>query len=141
MRRVITYISVAYLALWSVLFPNTAHATPYIKFKCEELPNKYWTPSMAKSYARFVMARYGWGRGEFKALNKLWTAESHWNPSAYNVVAGDVDGSHAGGIPQILSLDPRTPAPLQIERGLAYILHRYERPSVAWNHHRRHGWY
>jgi hypothetical protein len=142
MKRLLTYISVSYLALWSVFFPDSAHALVVHKIRCEEMPNKFWTPAISKSYARGVMqGQYGWGRTEFKALNKLWNAESHWNPSAYNTEAGDTDGSHAGGIPQILALDPRTPAPVQIDRGLAYIAERYGKPSVAWAHHRAHGWY
>ena len=141
MKRFITYVTVSYLAFWSVLFPNQANAA-MVKFHCEELPNKLWTASISKGFARGLMLnQYGWGRSEFKALDKLWTAESHWNPSAYNPEPGDLDGTHAGGIPQILALDPRTPAPHQIERGLAYIKHRYGKPSIAWAHHRTHGWY
>jgi hypothetical protein len=143
MRRVLTYISVAYLALWSVIFPPKAQALTVNSIKCEEIPNKYWTASISRAYARAMsVQRYGWGRTEYKALNKLWTTESHWNPSAYNKEVGDpTDGSHAGGIPQILALDPRTPAPVQIDRGLAYIHHRYGKPSIAWSYHRTHGWY
>ena len=142
MKKLLAYISVSYLALWSVFFPDTAHAVVIHKMKCEGLPNKFWHPTLAKGYAKAsMMQEYGWGRSEFKALNKLWEAESHWRAAAWNREPGDNKGNHAGGIPQILSLDPRTPAPVQIDRGLAYISHRYGKPSVAWAHHRVHGWY
>jgi len=140
LKKVMTYLSVTYLAFWSVFFPDTAHAVVN-KIKCEQMPNKFWHPAVAKSYARGIMQmHYNWGRSEWKALNKLWTVESHWNHGAFNTEATD-DGSHAGGIPQILGLDPRTPAPVQIDRGLAYIAKRYGKPSVAWSHERNHGWY
>ena len=81
------------------------------------------------------MAYPQWNLSEHHALMKLWGKESAWNPAADN------PNSTAFGIPQLLNLDPSTPAPLQIERGLAYIQHRYEKPSVAWSHWRSNGWY
>lgn len=96
-----------------------------------------WNPRTAKVYARTLMNwNYPqWNRSEWIALDKLWTKESNWRQEAEN------KESTAGGIPQILGLDPKTPAPYQIERGLAYIQHRYERPSIAWAHWRSKGWY
>jgi hypothetical protein len=41
----------------------------------------------------------------------------------------------------MLKTRPGTPAPLQIKRGLAYIDHRYDKPSKAWAHWRANGWY
>lgn len=138
-----TVVGSAYLAFWSVLIPTKAQA--FINKSLEQchIPFNYWTTAKIKALARSLAhEQYGWGRTEYKALNKLWTQESHWNPRAYNDAVGDpTDGTHAGGIPQILALDPRTPAPQQIERGLAYISKRYGKPSVAWNHERNHGWY
>jgi hypothetical protein len=126
-------------------FPSQAKALQLAeRIKCSpDLPNKLWTPVMAKAYAKFVMENYGWtGRNEFRALVKLWDTESHWNSLAYNHEVGDPkDGSHAGGIPQILGLSTRVPAPLQIDAGLAYIHHRYGKPSVAWAFHRRNNYY
>jgi len=143
-KKAMTIVTSAYLALWSVVAPTKVAAltTKYLRPTCL-IPYKYWTMTKIKSFAKTVMyEQYGWDRTEYKALNKLWTAESHWNPSAYNDVVGDpIDGSHAGGIPQLLALDPRTPAPQQVERGLAYISHRYGKPSIAWSHERTHGWY
>ena len=96
-----------------------------------------WTKKFSKSYARAIMSWHypEWNKTEFYALCKLWGKESAWNPKAKN------KHSSAFGIPQLLKLDPSTPAPLQIERGLAYIKHRYQKPSVAWSHWRKHGWY
>jgi hypothetical protein len=96
-----------------------------------------WNKHMAKTYAYgFIRMNYPkWGRGEWAALTKLWGKESAWNHEADN------PNSTAYGIAQVLGTKPGTPAPLQIERGLAYIEHRYDKPSVAWAHWRKHGWY
>jgi hypothetical protein len=92
---------------------------------------------MSKTYARGYMAiEYpSWGRAEWRALLKLWGKESAWNHNADN------PNSTAYGIAQVLKTKPGTPAPLQIEKGLAYISHRYDKPSIAWSHWRKHGWY
>lgn len=97
----------------------------------------YWTAYMSKTYARGYMATEypSWGRAEWRALAKLWGKESAWQHDAAN------PNSSAYGIAQVLKTRPGTPAPLQIEKGLEYIAHRYERPSAAWSHWRKHGWY
>jgi hypothetical protein len=76
---------------------------------------------------------------QMKCLGLLWGKESAWNPNAFNSVK--VMGKHAGGIPQLLGLDPDTPAPRQIERGLDYIYYRYGTPCDAWSHWKRNGNY
>ena len=105
--------------------------------KCVEVGPRIWTAMTAKVYARSVIQEEhpNWGRNEWRALVKLWNTESHWNQQAANPV------STAYGIAQVLNTKHGTPAPLQIERGLAYIVSRYDRPSIAWAHHRKHGWY
>jgi hypothetical protein len=97
----------------------------------------YWTPYMSKTYARgYIALEYPqWGRSEWSALKKLWGKESAWNHKAAN------PKSTAYGVAQVLKTKPGTPAPLQIEKGLAYIEHRYDKPSIAWSHWRKHGWY
>ena len=97
----------------------------------------YWTSYMSKVYAKGYMATEypSWNRAEWKALLKLWGKESAWNHLADN------PKSSAYGIAQVLNTRPGTPAPLQIEKGLAYIEHRYGKPSIAWSHWRKHGWY
>jgi len=83
-----------------------------------------------------IAAQYEeWDKSEYKALLKLWGKESAWDHTADN------PKSSAFGIPQLLNMKPTTPAPEQIARGLAYIKHRYDKPSVAWAHWRKHNWY
>jgi hypothetical protein len=96
-----------------------------------------WKVADSKAYARDVVL--SWADNQYACLNKLWTQESNWRHEAYNKVK--VMGKNAGGIPQILGLDPKTPAPLQIDRGFAYIMHRYGTPCMAWKFHERKGWY
>ena len=104
---------------------------------CIEIDPKYWTPYMSKIYARgFMATEYPlWGRAEWRALIKLWGKESAWKHDADNPT------SSAYGIAQVLNTRHGTPAPLQIEKGLEYISHRYGKPSVAWSHWRKKGWY
>ena len=99
-------------------------------------PHK-WGVVDSKAYARDVML--AWTDKQFVCLDKLWTKESHWRPEAYNKVK--IMGKNAGGIPQILGMDPKTPATQQIERGFAYILYRYGSPCQALKFHEKKGWY
>ena len=132
----------AFMLMVISFFGFAQHQTsPIIERATCDLPQGYWTSRLAKSYAKVRAADYGWNLTEWKALNKLWTAESNWRHDAFNKSADIHTNKNAGGIPQILGLDPKAPAPLQIERGLAYIEYRYGRPSIAWAHHRKHGWY
>jgi hypothetical protein len=91
----------------------------------------------SKAYAKDVVS--AWADNQYECLDKLWTKESHWRPEAFN--KQKVMGKNAGGIPQILGLNPKTPAPLQIDRGMKYIIHRYGTPCMAWKFHQRKGWY
>lgn len=132
----------AFMLMVISFFGFAQHQTsPIIERATCDMPQDYWTPRLAKNYAKVRAAAFGWNRSEWKALNKLWTAESNWRAEAFNKQPDLISGEHAGGIPQILGLNPETPAPLQIERGLAYISARYDKPSAAWSHHRTHGWY
>ena len=102
-----------------------------------EQPARVWGVGDSKAYARDKLL--AWQENQYRCLDKLWTKESHWRPHAYNKIK--VMGKNAGGIPQILGMSPRTPAPEQIDRGLAYIIHRYGTPCQAWKFHERKGWY
>jgi hypothetical protein len=77
---------------------------------------------------------YGWNVKQFSCLEQLWTKESNWRHKAQSKVPIKVDGEivYAGGIPQILGLDPATSPKEQIVRGLDYIVHRYDNPCNAW---------
>jgi len=104
----------------------------------DEMPqSREWVVQDSKAYAHDVVL--AWANNQYECLDKLWTQESNWRAEAYNKIK--VMGKNAGGIPQILGLDPRTPAPLQIDRGFAYIMHRYGTPCMAWKFHERKGWY
>ena len=98
---------------------------------------RVWTKQDSKAYARDVM--YNWADKQYECLNKLWTKESNWRVEAYNKVK--IMGKNAGGIPQLLGMSPDTPAPIQIDRGLAYIKYRYTTPCRAWAFHEARGWY
>jgi hypothetical protein len=96
-----------------------------------------WNVVDSKAYARDKLNE--WKDNQVSCLNRLWGKESAWNPSAFNTIR--VMGKHAGGIPQLLGLDPDTPAPQQIDRGLDYIYYRYGTPCEAWAHWKRNGNY
>jgi hypothetical protein len=139
MKKLFALLTAWYLVFWSMLPGHTpvAQAKPHTEPKPTEMSEFHWTPRALKLYAKqfMKMAYPEWNLSEHRALMKLWGKESGWNHKAQN------PNSSAFGVPQLLKLDPDTPAPLQIERGLGYIMHRYDRPSVAWRHWREHGWY
>ena len=103
----------------------------------EQIIERAWAVEDSKAYAQDVVL--AWANNQYECLDKLWTQESNWRSEAYNKIK--VMGKNAGGIPQILGLDPDLPAPLQIDRGFAYIMHRYGTPCMAWKFHERKGWY
>ena len=143
-RKLATLFSWA-LTVSYAIFPTQSHAMQAAEqfLDKNESPKNVqkeiiWTKSLSKYYAKSLMlAQYEqWDtKSEFRALAKLWGKESAWDHTAAN------PKSSAYGIPQLLKLKPETPAPEQIARGLAYIEHRYGKPSVAWAHWRKHGWY
>lgn len=96
-----------------------------------------WSVDDSKSYARDTLAK--WKDKQWSCLNSLWSKESAWKPTAFNNVK--VMGKNAGGIPQLLGLDPDTPPTYQIDRGLDYIYYRYGTPCIAWAHFKRYGWH
>lgn len=97
------------------------------------------TPAASRSHARQVIGLYGWGEKQWTCLDELWTHESNWRANAqsktpvYQVKDGKRIAMYAGGIPQILNLDPTLPAVEQIKRGLVYIHSRYGSPCEAWS--------
>ena len=93
------------------------------------------TPASARMLARIQAADLGWVDDEWRCLERLWTRESNFRARAFNrtPVQTPSGPKHAGGIPQILGLDPSTPPLQQIERGLDYIAHRYGTPCGAWD--------
>ncbi len=71
---------------------------------------------------------------EFYCLDELWFRESRWDYKAKN------KRSSAYGIPQLLGLKETNPFK-QIDKGLKYIEHRYDKPCHALAFHNRKGWY
>ncbi len=71
---------------------------------------------------------------EYRCIELLWNAESHWNPKANN------KKSSAYGIPQLLKLKETNPY-LQIDLGLKYIEKRYGSTCKAWARHKAVGHY
>lgn len=84
-----------------------------------------------KAYKRYAWELVGYDKRQYRCLVRLWGKESGWRARAWNPVP--VNGRHAGGIPQILGLNPNTHWVYQIERGVDYIRHRYGTPCGAWS--------
>jgi hypothetical protein len=103
----------------------------------ETIVARSWVKADSKAYARDKLS--AWKDTQWSCLSKLWSKESAWEATAYNPIK--VMGKNAGGIPQLLGLDPKLPATIQIDRGLDYIYHRYLTPCQAWSHFKRKGWY
>lgn len=101
-------------------------------------------PESAKDYARKILHFYGWdNKTQWTCLESLWTKESNWRPDAYNKQPVYQNGKklNAGGIPQILGLNPDISVENQIERGFLYIQSRYSSPCSAWSFWSRNFWY
>jgi hypothetical protein len=122
------------LVMGVFLFGDSHTAT---KHTTTETVRTTWTKTDSKAYARDKLSV--WQNKQWSCLNRLWGKESAWNPNAYYSVK--VMGKHAGGIPQLLGLDPKTPPTRQIERGLDYIYYRYGTPCHAWTYWNKNGWY
>lgn len=96
------------------------------------------TPQASRTHARATLVAYGWGHTQWTCLDRLWSKESNWRADAKSRTPviqtrnGKAVKLYAGGIPQILNLDPATPVVEQIERGLDYIHTRYGSPCQAW---------
>ena len=71
---------------------------------------------------------------EYRCVELLWNAESHWNSKANN------KKSTAFGIPQLLKMTETNPY-LQIDLGLRYISKRYGSTCKAWAKHKAVGHY
>ena len=102
------------------------------------------TPEAAKEYAKSQLSTQGWDTPkQWQCLLELWTGESNWRPSAYNKQPVYQNGKplHAGGIPQILGLDPDFSVEMQVERGFKYIASRYDTPCKANSFWDRNYWY
>lgn len=167
-KKWVTVLAVVWIALSHLILPPTARAliVPPKPEKAVTVNLTYLTVTTTKTQAKLALTspyvKYfdpqtiafltvyaqGLSLKEWKALNNLWQAESHFNPKALNM------SSHAFGIAQFLPSTwgnykvTKTPsAVLQIKYGLQYIKARYGTPTDpagivnAWAFHQRHGWY
>ena len=71
---------------------------------------------------------------QMKCLDKLWTKESNWRPTAKN------KESSAFGIPQLLKMTETNPY-RQIVLGIKYTEHRHKSACKALAFHNRKGYY
>jgi len=105
------------------------------------------TAEAAKYHAKIQMTAMGWGKAQWVCLSTMWGKESGWNPNAQNktpvrvLKGGKRVKVYAGGVPQILGLNPRLSVPEQVSRGLAYIDSRYSTPCGAWAFWKKNSWY
>ena len=87
-----------------------------------------------QSYKQYAWIYLDYDIDEFDCLDKLYTAESQWNPKARN-------GSHYG-IPQGRSKYLATVNGVkQIDWGIKYIKHRYGTMCAAYEHWILKGWH
>ncbi len=128
----------------------SAHAEGVREPIVAQVVQKDWTADDSKDYARKAISEFGWNEQQFLCLEQLWTKESNWRHKALSKIPIKVGDKivFAGGIPQILGLDPETPPKEQVRRGLEYIQHRYNNPCDAWSFWQRQagkdmigGWY
>lgn len=95
-------------------------------------------PDTYRAYARDKV-----GATQFACLDRLWSAESHWQPAARN------PHSSAYGIPQLLDstwavtgIAKTSNGYRQVDAGLAYLDAAYPAgPCAAWAHETSRGWY
>lgn len=105
------------------------------------------TPLAAKYHAKSQLAVFGWSAQEWVCLSSLWGRESAWNPNARNKTAvrvyknGKWVKTYAGGVPQILGMNPRISVYQQVQQGLTYVKTRYGSPCKAKYFWDRHNWY
>jgi hypothetical protein len=147
-EKVITKpIPVALFILGFILL-NPFHIPPDPQAKASEVVVKpilvERTPEASMAYAQKQLSTMGWDTPkQWECLLSLWTKESNFRPDAYNktVVYQGGEKLHAGGIPQILGLDPDLSVEEQVSRGFIYIEHRYSNPCSAWRFWSSNFWY
>jgi len=134
---------------------NPLHIPPDVKASAQEISEAEVVkeikpktierdPEVAKVHAKNTMGDFGWNSEyQWQCLESMWTKESNWRPNAYNKSPVYQNGKklHAGGIPQILGLDPEITVERQIERGFIYIESRYSDPCTAWRFWQRNSYY
>lgn len=88
-----------------------------------------------RAYIRERASRSGWRGAQWRCLEAIINAESHFNPKADNPT------SSAYGVFQQLRLTPGTSLADQTRLGLKYVAHRYGSPCAALRFRVANGWY
>jgi len=147
-EKVITKPFPVALFILGFILLNPFHIPPDPEAKASQVVMKpilvERNPEASMAYAQKQLSTMGWDTpAQWECLLSLWTKESNWRPSAYNktVVYQNGEKLHAGGIPQILGLDPDLTVEEQISRGFIYIEHRYKNPCSAWRFWSSNFWY
>ena len=147
-EKVITKPFPVALFILGFILLNPFHIPPDPEAKASQVVMKpilvERNPEASMAYAQKQLSTMGWDTpAQWECLLSLWTKESNWRPSAYNKTAVYQNGEklHAGGIPQILGLDPDLTVEEQISRGFIYIEHRYKNPCSAWRFWSSNFWY
>lgn len=94
----------------------------------------FYAMQFPKEYAHNQLKFLGFGKKEYSCLSQLWGKESAWNYKAKN------KKSTAYGIAQLLGETSKEPH-VQINKGIRYIIHRYETPCSAWKFWKRNYYY
>lgn len=90
------------------------------------------------SHKQYALIQLNYNKKQFNCLNKLWSKESAWKPTAINKSVTPA----AYGIPQLRSkYIVGKSAYIQIDLGVKYVIHRHLTPCNAWNHWLRNGSY
>ena len=106
----------------------------FIVSLCFEKTDSVAADNYKQSYKQYAWIQLNYDIDEFDCLDRLYTAESQWNPKARN-------GSHYG-IPQgkskwLISAHPYA----QIRWGIKYNTNRYGTMCAAYAHYKIKGWH
>lgn len=115
-------ISLLLLLLLQMATPMSATAKGYVKDKVQTYEYKAFAALIVNDYK------------QMRCLDKLWTKESNWRPTAKN------KKSSAYGIPQLLRMVETNPY-RQIILGIKYVEHRHKSACNALLFHNRKGHY
>ena len=147
-EKVITKPFPVALFILGFILLNPFHIPPDPEAKASQVVMKpilvERNPEASMAYAQKQLSTMGWDTpAQWECLLSLWTKESNWRPDAYNktVVYQNGEKLHAGGIPQILGLNPDLSVEQQVSRGFIYIEHRYKNPCSAWRFWSSNFWY
>jgi len=139
MKRYAVVVFILVTAILFAPFGNDVNVNVGVEFKH---PVKTQTKATMEQKAankvmamKFAKAGYGWDLRQRQCIWKLFTKESRFDNFAKNQ-----QGSSAFGIAQMLKEQSTDPA-IQILNAYKYIIHRYDTPCRAWQHHLSRNWY